>query len=246
MALGDWNVYKDGGVSFSDPKGIVYTNIITPIIGAGSVRLTEHLSTTAFQSINLVPATIPTGYRAGRIQTLISLDDMISVSNAGHISHAGILCMQNIENLAAFGEFGGEGRAYGAAISIGNGMSSKRISLFKFTSGIDGSSGVISDSLLTSSAVPFTVNEGDTIALELEWRTEDEVIADLGGASLIVRVGQETDFSDLEDVIIYVDTDEPFITTLCEGIWAGLKTVTGAEAVIFNFDSTSIYRISIV
>jgi hypothetical protein len=153
--------------------------------------------------------------------------------------------MQTVENLAEFGEFGGEGQAYGAAISIGNGMSSKRISLFKFSAGIDGSSGGISDFLLDESALPFLVNEGDVITLELEWRTEEEVLADLGGASLIVRVGQETDFSDLEDVITYVDTDEPFTATLCEGIWAGLKTVTGSEAVVFTFDNTSIYRISI-
>ncbi len=244
MSINDWTTYADGGALFSNPLSIVYTDILTPIVGTGSLTITQEPDI-AFQSVNLVPATIPMGFLAGRIQTLIRVDDVLSNETPFSVSHAGLLCMQSVENMAQFGEFGGTGQSYGASIALGNGFSLQEVRLYKFSAGIDGSNGQLpSLDLIDSVELPFSLEQGDIVCFELLWRCDVETIADIGGAYLIVRIGQEDDFSDLTDVILHIDSD-PYTTTVAEGIFAGLKNEFGSGAVMFTFDQTSLYRTSI-
>ncbi len=242
MSLNDWVTHFDGGTISSNPKGIAYTDILSPIIGTGSVVLTNTTPTTQFQSIVLTPATAPTGFIAGRMRSRIRLDNMITVSNPTHVSHVGLLCMQSVENMAEFGAFGGMGECYGMSIAIGNGFSTQAINFHKFTAGIDGSSGSISTTVLDSAATPFSLSQGSVVSVELSWRAEPLTLTDLGGAYFVVRVGQMADFSDLQDVITYLDASSPYGVSVSEGIWAGLKSGTSAQAPKVTFDQTSIYR----
>jgi hypothetical protein len=240
MALSDWTVFKDGGVSISNPLGIVFTDLINPIVGAGSVILT-HDPTTEFQSINLIPSTLPKGFPAGRIQTLIRFDDIDGTS--AQENHAGLLCMQNNNNMAKFSVFGGTGKAYGLSVSVGEGGSPQSVNLWKFTGGIDGSSGSLpGGQLLSSVALPFVFAIGEVIALELLWRAEPEIITQVGGVLLKGRIGQTLDFSDLQEVINFVDSTSPYTSTVAEGIWAGFKNEPAGDNRV-SFDKTSLVRI---
>jgi len=242
MSINDWNIYVDGGILSSNPRSLVYTDILTPIVGSGSLTITQDLSAD-FQSIVLVPATAPTGFLTGRLRTLLRLDEMGSPSSTLDVSHVGLLCMQNVENMAHFGEFGGTGQCYGASVSIENGFSTQEVHLYKFSAGIDGSTGELL-APIDSVTLPFLVDQGDVLCLELVWRCDGETITDLGGAYFVVRVGQQADFSDLTDVIIHIDSS-PYTETDAEGVWAGFKSGSGLEAIMVTFDQTSLYRTSI-
>jgi hypothetical protein len=239
MALSDWTIYSDGGtVGGGNPQGIVFTDIITPIDGAGSLVLT-HAPSNEFQSINLTPSTLPTGVVAGRLRTLIRIDDLDDPSMQEN--HFGILSMQNVENLS---EFGTTNRAYGLSVSLGEGFTPQSIRLWKFTSGLDGGTGALNLSqVIVSVSSPFTLMTGSIIALEFEWRTEPEVISQMGGALLIGRVGQASNFSDLQTVITEVDTVSPFTTTVAESIFACFKNSMGSGDNKVTFDRTALDRI---
>ena len=243
MSLGDWTKYRDGGSLSSDPRGLIYTDILSPMFGTGSAVLT-HEPTDEFQSINLVPATSPTGYVAGRMRTLIRLDDFddSGVPNFEE-NHAGLLCMQSTENMAQFGNFGGTGLSYGVSVTIAEGFSAQSIRLWKFSAGLDGSSGSLPfGDILTSVLPPFVLSQGQTIALELTWKAEPLTLLDLGGVYLRAKIGQTTDFSDLQTVITYIDAASPYTATVAESIWAGFKNVVNTSANRVTFDQTSLFR----
>ena len=246
MSLSDWTKYFDGGTFFPNPQGLVYTDILTPLIGTGSVTFT-HQPSIEFQSINVIPNILPTGYAAGRIRTLLRLDTITDTGGPNsQENHAGILCMQNQENLANFGAFGGVGQAYGMSVTVSEGLTVQKIRLWKFTAGLDGSTGSLNPSqILIEVTCPFVLIQGSTMCIELLWRTEPEVIADLGGAYLSVKVGQLSDFSDLTQVLSYIDVISPYTVTVTESLWVGFKNLTASPVNKITFDQTSIYRISI-
>lgn len=242
MPLNDWTVYKDGGTAGGgNPKGIVYTDIITAIAGSGSLVMT-HTPSNEFQSINLVPATLPTGVRAGRMRTIIRIDDLDDSSMQEN--HFGILSMMNVENMS---EFDTSNTAYGLSASIGEGFSPQSVRLWKFNEGLDGgSSGSLNTmQILDSVSPPFTFVSGGIITLEFEWRTESEVLSQLGGALLIGRVGEETDFSDLEEVINYVDASSPYTSTVSESIFSCFKNSMSSGDNKVTFDNTTLVRINL-
>ena len=153
--------------------------------------------------------------------------------------------MQSVEDMAQFGEFGGIGQCYGASIALENGLETQEVHLYRFSAGIDGSTGQLSHyDLIDSVDLPFIAEQGNVLCFELTWRCDTETIIDLGGAYFVVRVGRLADFSDLTDVIVHIDSD-PYTSTLAEGVWAGLKSSSGLEAIMVTFDQTSLYRTSI-
>ena len=239
MPLSDWTIYKDGGTAGGgNPQGIVFTDIITPIDGAGSLVMT-HTPSNEFQSINMVPATLPTGVVAGRMRTLIRIDDLDDPSMQEN--HFGILSMMDVEN---FSEFGTTNRAYGLSVSLGEGFTPQSIRLWKFTSGLDGGSGSLNlAQVITSVAPPFTFVTGSIVALEFEWRTEQAVIDQMGGALLIGRVAEGTNFNSLQTVITEVDTSSPFTTTVSESIFACFKNSMSSGDNKVTFDRTALDRI---
>jgi len=239
MSLSDWTIYSDGGTAGGgNPQGIVFSDIITPIDGASSLVMT-HTPSNEFQSINLVPSTLPTGVVAGRMRTIIRIDDLDDPSMQEN--HFGILSMMNTENMS---EFGTSNRAYGLSVSLGEGFTPQSIRLWKFTSGLDGGSGSINLSqVIVSVASPFTLITGSIITLEFEWRTEPEVISQMGGALLIGRVGQTTNFNDLQTVITQIDTSSPYITTVSESIFSCFKNSMSSGDNKVTFDRTALDRI---
>lgn len=245
MSLNDWNKYFDGGTLSSNPQGTAFTNILTPVDGTGSLSL-SHIATTDFQSINLVPATIPVGFLSGRIRTLIRLDSFNDGGSPNlQENHAGILCLQNVENMAQFGSFGGTGQAYGASLTIGEGFSTESVRLWKFTDGLEGSGGFLDGTILDSVVFPFAIAEGDTIAIQLIWRADPLIISDLGGATFSVSIGQASDYSDLQEVITYVDTISPYTSTVAEGLFACFKNNLATFPNKVTFDDTYFYRTTI-
>ena len=239
MALSDWTSYTDGGtIGGGSPQGSVFTDIVTPIDGTGSVALT-HAPSNEFQSINLVPATLPKGFEAGRMRTLIRIDDLDDPSMQEN--HFGILFMQSQENMA---DFDGGGQSYGLSLSVGEGFSPQSFRLWKFTGGLNGGSGTLDTmQILDSVALPFTLTSGIVVGIEVEWRTEPEVISEIGGALIICRAGEETDFSDLQDLITFTDTTSPYTTTVAEGIFAGFKNQMASGNNRVTFDLTTLVEI---
>ena len=243
MSLGDWNSYRDGGSLSSDAKGTIFTDVLSPMFGTGSVAL-SHTATTDFQSINLTPATSPTGFLSGRMQTLIRLDSFDDGGTPNtQENHVGLLCLQGGENMAQFGAFGGIGQCYGCSFSIGEGFSTQNVRLWKFTAGLDGSTGNLNPGqVLDSVPSPFPLTQSDIVAIEIVWSADPIVITDLGGVLLTVRVGQNSDFSDLQDVINYVDTITPYTVTVAESVWAGFKNAVSGFENRVTFDETSLFR----
>lgn len=239
MPLSDWTIYKDGGTAGGgNPQGIVFTDIVTPIDGVGSLTMT-HLPSNEFQSINMVPATYPTGVVAGRMRTLIRIDDLDDPSMQEN--HFGILAMQNTQNMS---QFGTSRRAYAFSVSLGEGFSPQSIRLWKLINGLDGGSGSLDiNQILSSVEIPFVLTTGSIISLEFEWRTEPEVISQVGGALLIGRVGQAINFSDLEEVINIADTSSPFTSTVSESIFSCFKNSMSSGNNRVTFDRTSLDRI---
>jgi hypothetical protein len=88
--------------------------------------------------------------------------------------------------------------------------------------------------ILGTAAIPMVV--GQIFALEFQWEV---LINETNGVDLVVRYGTATDFSNLADIIHYVDTSSPYTTSRGEGIcWTSIfQTQT------YLLDQTSLYRI---
>lgn len=240
MALLDWTAYIDGGADESDPQGFVLTDTINPIFGSGSVAF-SHNPSTEFQSMNLVPALTPTGYPYGRLQTLLRFTSGNPASEA-FINYAGILCMQNVENLAQFGTFGGTGHAYGIAVMVQN-FTTSNIVLFKFTEGLDGIADDLSNYIVVSTELPFSVGSNAVVGLEVTWAADATSVAQHDGVAITVKVGQESDFSDLAQVMSHVDGSiDPFLTTVAESLWVGMRLSDAGTPNTISFDQTYFYR----
>jgi hypothetical protein len=241
MGLLDWTIYNDGGgIGGGNSQAVIYTDIINPISGSGSVALT-HLPSDEFQSINLVPSTYPTGFENGKIRTLIRFDDMDDISSQEN--HAGMLAMQNVENLS---EFGTTNTAYGLSVSVGEGFSPQSFRLWKFVEGLDGGSGSLNTGqALDSVALPFTLTTNSVVCMEFEWQASGQIVSELGGVLLIGRLGQSTTFDDLTTLITVVDTTSPFTTTVAESIFAGFKNQAASGTNRVTFDQTSLIELII-
>ena len=239
MPLSDWTIYSDGGtVGGGNPQGIVFTDIVTAINGAGSLTMT-HVPTNEFQSINIVPATLPTGVLAGRMRTIIRLDDIDDPTMQEN--HFGILSMMSTENMS---QFGTTNTAYGLSLSIGEGFTPQSVRLWKFNEGLDGGSGVLNlTQVLLSVTPPFTFVPGGLVGLEFEWRAEPAFVASLGGVQLTGRVGQALDFSDLQDVITVTDSSSPYTSTVGESLFSCFKNQMASGDNKVTFDDTTLVRI---
>ena len=235
MSLSNWTIYRDGQ---GGPTGSVYIDIVNPISGSGSLVVTQ-LPGIELQSINITPSTLPTGVSDGRLQSLLRLDATDGVS--GVESHFGFLCMQSAENMA---QFGTSNTAYGFSLSVGGvGIPSSSLRLWKFSEGLDGSSGSLNASqILLSVPPPFPILQGQILAMELEWHTNSNSLSEFGGALLIGRLGQMIDFSDLQNVITFIDTT-PYTLTTSESVFAVFKNAFSTESKKVSFDNTILRRI---
>ncbi len=84
----------------------------------------------------------------------------------------------------------------------------------------------------------YTMTNGVTFALELEWIA---ALDEVNGTALTVRFAESDDFDDMVDIITYVDTSSPIYVSRGEGIFCIGGFGSGTSD--WRVDETTIYRI---
>jgi hypothetical protein len=198
----------------------------SPLIGSGSLRLSNVDNKTVPRRVHGY-YTSNVGFARGKIRTLVN------IAASSNRTRAGLYCCGSQANLAS------AGNVYYAAFESDSSGGNRRLRLWKATTGFDEDSVTPATALLTAVAHPaFTL--GTTKALELEWHAS---LTLLGGTRLIVRVGDETDFSDLDEVADYTDVTSPYTTCVAEGVFL-LKWDTQTDLAEARFDSTRLVQLT--
>lgn len=214
MAFTDWDFIQTSSVSAS-------LTGTSPLNGASSLMMNGTASGFNRGQAAQVSAGsgITRGIGRGKIRTLIQ-----KVSGADDANFtAGIFCLAEDANFGS-----GTGNAYFAIVETSTGNVSMRY-------GSNLAPGAAT--LLDSSNISFT--NGSTIGLELEW--DDDADNEIGGQHFMVRVGTQTDYSDLSEVINVVDPNTRTIAGY-EGL-CHMNDISGTPAVWY-FDDTVIFTIS--
>jgi hypothetical protein len=214
MAFSDWVFEQTGGTPEAALTGT------SPLADSSSLRLSFGTNgTNRGQAAYLVDSAVPLGMSKGKIRTLIRKISGVDFEEFC----AGIFC------LAEATTFGSDSvDAYMAVMDTEN--EGVRLLYANIT---EGTSGV----LVTVTGLGFT--NGVTKALEFEWNNDQ---VGIGGVHLIVRIGDMTDFSDLTEVINYVDPVNPTVAGY-EGI-CHINDLTTFAAAEWYFDNTSIFELS--
>lgn len=199
----------------------VATELLTPIIGNGSIAINATVSP---ERVTLQNTTYVNGLTAGRIRSIGRVTHLTSTGE----ERFGFTFMQNNPTIHGVTDAG-----YGVFL---NGITAlggtPRLSVAKFTTGL---SAVPTELASTTSFTPPTI--GSNFVFEAQW------IADIGlygGTQIIVRYGTGTSFASLVDEITIIDTVSPIITSAYESLafsFAG----TGQFRVLY--DETYIYEI---
>jgi hypothetical protein len=207
VALADWTFSKNRAGLTSAIDG---TN---PLVGAGSLLLTNtsDLSYANIQTMHCV-YTANKGFTRGRLRTLIK------------VHSSTVRGMFGVYFMASQADVTASGSCYYATLVRDLNAGTRTLRVDKVTSGLDQQypSGTPTTFATVSSA--FSVDT--TKALEVEWVSDAAVLA---GTRIIVRTGDQTDFSDLAEVMDYTDTTSPLTTTVGEGLcWMKWDVLTGA------------------
>ena len=214
MAFADW---------FFEQTANATANLTAtdPLFGSSSLELSMDSSVSnQGQAGYVMDSAVPLGITRGKVRTLLNK----KVSGfASNLYAAGIFC------LAEDTDFGSNAatNSYMAIVDESSGDVTLRYTTISGPSG-----GTVFD----TADISFTNNL--TIGLELEWNVD---FTNIGGTQFIVRTGTMTDFSDLSEVINYID---PTVRTIngYEGIvmMQDFATTPG----VWYFDQTSVFTIS--
>ena len=191
----------------------------SPLSGSSSLELSLNANATnRGQAGYVIDSGVPLGMSKGKIRTLIQ---KVSGNDVEEFA-SGIFC------LAEATDFGSNGstEAYVAIMDTEfQGVQLRYTSITNSTSGL----------LTKVDSLGFT--NGVTKALELEW---DNNPTEIGGIHFIVRVGSMTDFSDLTEVINFVD---PTSRTIAG--YEGICHINDSSLVspVWYFDDTSIFEL---
>ena len=240
MPLADWNIFKGnagGAVGNFDHQ----LNITTPLLGTGSLQASSTAAIPNQPHLSAVPlgaGPLPRGFDSAKLRTLVRLDTLGATTN---LVHTGITAMRSQEDLT--GEPASTGSAYYYALRFAEDLSSVDTVLHKTATGLDfdSVSGAIQNgTTLGTALLGFSISLGSTVAIELEWRATASIISQLGGALIRCRVGQATDYSDLTEVLNFIDTSA-LTATVGEGIFIS----GGASAAVqYSYDETTLFSIS--
>lgn len=196
----------------------VNLDTLNTIIGSSSLRIIG-TSGASGGIVNILPSRAslrPHALTRGKLRTLIKPVVL------GTQSQAGISCLQSLRDIRNFGFF------YIAQTD----HLSNSILLGKGSSGLDSATTTLGSS-------SYTMVAGTTFALELQWEV---LIDEINGVDLVVRLGALTDFSDLTDIIHYIDVSSPNTISRGEGIMYNTGA-TVSNNIEFRYDQTSLYRI---
>lgn len=193
-----------------------------PISGGSSLQM---FSTAAAINIGVAAQLTPDsfitrGFSRGKIRTLLRHQS----GTFNSLIRGGIFCLAENSN---FGD--GAVKAYLASFNPDTG----EVEL-NWTSVVEPTLG----NLATASIDSFGFMTATIYSLELEWNANT---GDFGGTSLTVRTGTQTDFSDLEDRIFYVDVPGNGLSSGYEGIYYSQDSSLGTS--VFYFDKTSVFSI---
>jgi hypothetical protein len=212
---GDWVTNK------IDSGTLVVLEGATPIVGSGSLKINATVTT---ERVTLYNTTYTNGLTAGYIRSNMR----IPVHSTTGEARAGFAFMQNVATINGVTDTG-----YAAFLSSDNGLTSPRIHVVKFTTGLPNSP---TDLASTTSFTAPTI--GSNFCFEVQWIADVGVF---GGTQIIVRYCTGLSFASLVDVITVVDTSSPIITSSFETI-AFAKQHTGTFQALY--DETRIYELT--
>ena len=219
MALSNWTVAK------SDTELSASLDLVTPIVGGGSLSLKNNAAPGTDDGIMMTPASpVASGFTRGKIRTLCRIDTSATASGQG----LGIFFMADQADLTL-----GAGSCYALVwrTATTNGAISQ-LHIANYTAGFDDPT-----SYTLASESFAQVVAGTVLAMEVEWNLD---VIGLGGLRIIARRGsltdELTDFSDMTEVVTHLDAS-PLLTSVGEGIFM-INNASGDMDV--SFDQTKI------
>ena len=238
MALSDWTQ------TFSGPAGTVSIDVTDPMVGSGSLDYVAAPTVTTRSGHTWVLTAPPfsNGFTKGRIRTLIRWNTGGNIAVDGRFWECGIVAMMSNADVTVDG--GGQ-TCYTFAVGSGSAVATNqfRLLLLKHTDGLAGAVGTHTIFYEANTPGAHPPSADDFWPIELEWVAD---LGGLGGTRLIGRVGTKNslDFGTLADVIDVVDTTDPLLTSVGEGI-AYIKGHTGGAAPGFNWswDQTTVFEL---
>ena len=230
MSFTDWDIYGTTNITrFVTSNGVKEVSFAAlaanelavaapagiPILGTGS----SHMHIGSGESMNVLPKfpgflATDRGFIAGKIRTILQW------YNQGGVEHFGIAALQSVLNLTT-----GTFNAYGLACNTSGGNNNINIAQFDNTT-------VTGWTPLAISA-PNAFSNGVPLAVEFEWDASS-----LTAVLLVVRTGTALNFSNLSVLISYIDTVNPHVTSVGEGLWAA---GVSSDVVVY-WDNTTIYK----
>ncbi len=212
MSLGNWTQYK------SQAGLTIQIDVTTPVIGSGSLFLTNTGFATSQNFSNLLSTSYTPGITKGRAR-------QIAYVTSGNKARFGFSFMNSVANIT-----GNSGVNWYEAGPYIDGAT-RKFRIVRVVGSESAGTTVIFDSIATwslSTVIPF----------QIEWIADS---FNLGGTRLILSVGTLADFSDL--VIIYDAIDfnpNALLTSAGEGPMV-THWDTGGDVYAVRFDQTSIF-----
>ncbi len=186
---------------------------ISPILNTSSLKLT---STAVNARAILLPSLTASPLRPHALVkgAIRTLIKPVAFTGSNSI---GLTCLQSARDVRT------SGTAYNASLRNGSIVLTK--------------GNIHTNTILASSA--FTLTAGVVTALELQWIV---AIDEINGVDLVVKTGTMTDFSDLAEVIHYVDISSPLSITYGESL--NIDDLTSGSSFTVLFDQTQLFRIT--
>jgi len=195
-----------------------YLDLLTPIIGAGSVALESTAMSQAVYVTPSNPSGLTKGIEKGRLRALTN--PRVSSGGCGF----GLVIMASAETIVATA-----GAYYRYELFSSGSYALARANSNTLTAGSPG---------VTLGSGSTTVTQNTTYSIEIEWIADP---VNLGGVNLLIRKGTATDFSNMTLLTQLLESGAQVLgTSNSEGMY--LRGFTSAGTVRVVFDSTQLYE----
>ncbi len=224
MALSNWVVFETGFPTVGIMTAITDPVPLSPIIGTGSLRLTQYSVTEGL--INLYNTGYSPGFTKAKWRSVLRPVSMLGITNYS----LGFVFMQSQLNLT-----GGTGSCYFAHLSVNANGTNARFIIRKFVgTGLQTNLGA-STTLYTGSNLGTIL--GTNNAVEVEWDASSGTQVDI----TIRRTLNSTSFASLTLETSITDSSSPLITSVGEGI--GCTNGSSSGATDWLLDSTTLVNL---
>ena len=219
MAFSDWDFSSDNPSQLG-----IAVDLITPIIGTGSVRFTNPALVGTRRAMGTPQGTpFPNGFSQGRLRTLVRF----STSSQNQI---GFVFLASHNDLAIY-----SGNYY----FVGKGNASNWMTLLRGNNAKIGGIGETNTTTLVGPITTITFAVDTTYAFQADWIADD---LNLGGTYVEFRVGTNTDFSNMTRHIAFLDDS---VNRLSSGVTEGLGYFSNAStASVVRADETSLFSLN--